>query len=257
METILDIGATYAKLGAGPKFAKSRRMSILVVCHKCRKSFNVSDKFAGQKGPCPNCKETLQIPKKEDEVKIHGDEEFTDGGRSIDGELLTKPIARKETKLQPVVAAAIAGAVLVTLIVTWAVGGVIARSVLFRTLGLLLITPSLTLAAYTFLRDEDELEPYQGMALYVRSGICAAAYMILWAILLYVSSTGLLTGEIWEWLFVAPPLLAVGALAALACFDLDFGNAFFHYTFYLMVVLILRWIAGMPWIWVIAETAPT
>ncbi len=231
-------------------------MSILVVCRKCQKSFKVSDQFAGQKGPCPNCKATLQIPKKEDEVKIHGDEEFTDGGRSIDGELLTKPIARKDTKLQPVVAVAIAGAVLVALIVTWAAGGVIARSILVRTVGLLLITPPLALAAYTFLRDEDELEPYRGTVLYVRSGICAAAYVILWAILLYVSSTGLLTGEIWEWLFVAPPLLAVGALAALACFDLEFGNAFFHYAFYLLVVLILRWIAGMPWIWEISETVP-
>jgi len=238
-------------------------MSILVVCRKCRKSFKVSDKFAGQKGPCPNCKATLQIPKKEDEVKIHGGEEFTDGGRSIDGELLTKPIARKDTKLQPVVAVAIGGAVLVTLIVAWAGGsaGLFVRqtgetNLIVCTIALLLITPPLVLAAYTFLRDADELEPYRGTALYVRSGICAAAYVILWAILLYVSSTGLLTGEIWEWLFVAPPLLAVGALVALSCFDLEFGNAFFHYAFYLLVVLILRWIAGMPWIWEIAETVP-
>jgi len=231
-------------------------MSILVVCRKCRKSFNVSDKFAGQTGPCPNCKATIRIPKKEDEVKIHGDEEFTDGGRSVTGELLTKPIARQQTKLNPVVAAAVAGAVLVVVIVAWAGGSWFEKSVLFRTLGLLLITPPLALAAYTFLRDEDELEPYGGTALYLRSGICAAAYMILWAIFAYVSTTGLLTGELWEWALVAPPLLAVGALAALSCFDLEFGSALFHYAFYLLVVLILRWIADMPWIWEIAETAP-
>jgi len=238
-------------------------MSILVVCHKCRKSFKVSDKFAGQKGPCPNCKAPIQVPKKEDEVKIHGAEGFTDGGRSTTGKLLTKPIARQQTKLQPVVAVAVAGAVLVVLLVAWLGGfaGFFVRQggetdLIVCTIALLLITPPLALAAYTFLRDEDELEPYRGTALYVRSGICAAAYLILWAIFAYVSTTGLLTGEIWEWAFVAPPLLALGALVALSCFDLEFGNAFFHYAFYLLVVLILRWIAGMPWIWVIAETTP-
>ncbi|NQU21109.1 MAG: hypothetical protein HQ567_07485 [Candidatus Nealsonbacteria bacterium] len=231
-------------------------MSILVVCRKCRKSFNVSDKFAGQKGPCPNCKATLQIPKKEDEVKIHGAEEFADGGRSTTGELLTKPITREVTKLRPVVTAAIAAAVLVMLLVTWAGGSVIANSVLVRTLGLLVITPALALAGYTFLRDADELEPYRGKVLLIRSGICSAAYMIIWGILLYISTTGLLTGDLLEWLFVAPPLLAVGALAALASFDLDFSNAFFHYAFYLLVVLILRWIAGMDWIWEVVAAAP-
>ena len=90
-----------------PTSATSRRMSILVVCPGCRKSFKVSDRFAGKSGPCPSCKATIQVPTKSEEVKVHAPTAFADGGRSTTGQLLTKPIARKETRLGPVMAVAI------------------------------------------------------------------------------------------------------------------------------------------------------
>ena len=49
-----------------------------------------------------------------------------------------------------------------------------------RAIGLLLVSPVLVVAAYTFLRD-DELEPYRGLPLLIRSAACAAAYAVLWA----------------------------------------------------------------------------
>lgn len=66
---------------------------------------------------------------------------------------------------------------------------------------------------------------------------------------------GILTGELWTWFFVAPPLLFTGALVAHTSLDLDFGNAFFHYAFYLMATVLVRWIAGMGWVWDVAATA--
>ena len=230
-------------------------MSILVVCPGCHKSFKVHEKFAGRTGPCPNCKQPLTIPKQKQEVKIHGEEGFTDGGRSITGELLLKPIARKETKLNPVVAAIIAGATVALLFITWIAGDVIERSLFLRGVGVLLVAPPLVIAAYTFLRN-DELEPYRGKALYIRTGICSIVYAGLWGVFAYLAAIGVLTGEIYMWLVVAPPLMIVGALTALACFDLDFGNGFFHYTFYLLGTLLLRWAAGMPGIWNLGGTPP-
>ena len=60
-------------------------MSIIVVCPGCLKSFKVSDKFAGKKGPCPNCKRTLQVPTKEQEVQVHAPEAFAGGGKNASG----------------------------------------------------------------------------------------------------------------------------------------------------------------------------
>ena len=59
----------------------------------------------------------------------------------------------------------------------------------------------------------------------------------------------MITGDVWVWLFVAPPLLALGGLVAMAAFDLDYGDALFHYGFYVLVTVILRWAAGMKWVW--------
>lgn len=223
-------------------------MSIFVVCPSCRKRFKVSDRFAGKSGPCPNCKSTIRVPTKDEEVQVHAPEQFASGGRSVDGKLVLKPIARRSTKFDPTLAVAIAAASLTVLLVTWAAGGLIQRSLAVRFLGLLLISPPLVVAAYSFLHN-DELEPYQGRSLYVRSAICAVAYVGLWGVFGYLHAQGLLSTELWIWLFVAPPFFVTGGLVALACLDLEFGNGLFHYAFYLLVTMVLRWAAGMGWPW--------
>ena len=46
-------------------------MAIDVICTGCHKRFQVSDEFAGRKGPCPGCKTVIEIPKLEDIVVVH------------------------------------------------------------------------------------------------------------------------------------------------------------------------------------------
>lgn len=224
-------------------------MSILVVCPGCRKSFQVSDKFAGKSGPCPNCKHILHVPKLSEQVQIHEPEEFASGGRNTEGKLDLKPIERMETKLQPVTVVLIAAGTLLTLFVAWAGGRAGLFDHLWATiLGLLVVSPPLVVGAYSVLRN-DELEPYRGKPLYLRAAICSAAYMVLWGFFSLLAARGILSGEPWVWLFVAPPIFAMGALAALATLDLPFGDGVFHYAFYVLVTMLLRWAAGMKWIW--------
>lgn len=223
-------------------------MSIIVTCPGCRKSFKVSDKFAGQKGACPKCKHAIEVPKAGGEVKVHTPEEFAEGGRSTAGKLLIKPLERQEVKLQGVTVAAIAGGALTVLLIAWLAGEVIRDRLVVRAIGLLLVSPPLVAAAYWFLRN-DELEPHRGVALYVRGGICSVVYIVLWGVYAQLVSMELISGELWVWMFVIPPFLLTGALVALACLDLDFGNGFFHYAFYLLVTLVIRWAAGMEFVW--------
>ena len=46
-------------------------MAIDVICPGCHKRFQVSDQFAGKKGPCPGCQTIIEIPKLEDVVVVH------------------------------------------------------------------------------------------------------------------------------------------------------------------------------------------
>ncbi|OHB80409.1 MAG: hypothetical protein A2V98_19715 [Planctomycetes bacterium RBG_16_64_12] len=227
-------------------------MAIRVTCPGCHKRFRVSDQFAGKSGPCPQCKAIIRVPTKDEEVKIHGPEGL---GAGVRGVTTAKPIARIETKLSPVAAASISAATLVVLIVTAVLGhaGFFQDDGLLKSaIGLLLVSPPLVIAGYSFLRDDEDLSPYRGLALYVRAGICSAAYMALWGIYAYVAGQ-YLTGELWTWVYVAPPFFVVGGLAALASLDLDFGSGFFHYCFYLAVTVLLRFLAGMGWVWEIPE----
>lgn len=231
--------------------AASISMAIFVVCPGCKSRFQVSDKFAGRSGSCPKCKGKITVPAAADEVKVHGGEDFSGGGRNAEGKLVLKPIARQETRFRPALAAAIAAGVLLTLLLDW-LGGRVLRDHLTLLqfagwVGLLIVTPPLAIGAYTVLYD-DELEPYRGNSLYLRAASCALVYILLWGIFNFIVAKGL-TGEIWSWLFVAPPFLVMGALTALACFDLDFSNGIIHYAFYVLVIILLRWIAGMGWVW--------
>jgi hypothetical protein len=223
-------------------------MPISVVCPGCKARFSVSDKFAGKKGPCPKCKAQIVVPAAPvEEVKIHVPEVFASGGKDSKGRAVSKPILREEMKVKPLVIGGI-----VTAVVAMFVVAVLLRNTENKlpiiAAGLLVISPPLAAAGYTFLR-EDELEPYRGRSLFVRSTLCGLAYIALWGLFMPLPAYGLLTGEAWQWVFVAPVFISIGAAAAWACLDLDFGSAAMHYSFYVLVTVALRAAIGLPPLW--------
>ncbi|HVX61387.1 MAG TPA: hypothetical protein VHC19_12320 [Pirellulales bacterium] len=187
---------------------------------------------------------TKPAPAPMPEVVIHAPEEF--GPKNAQGRATTKPIARTETKFEVIPAVIISACVLVTLAVTWILRTQLQQNLLMRGGGLLLVSPALAVAAYTFLRD-DELEPYRGRWLWLRGTICGLVYMALWGVYMFLPADA--TAEAYNWIIVGPPFFVVGAMTAYATFDLDFGNGFFHYCFYVLVTLLLGATAGlaMPW----------
>jgi hypothetical protein len=224
-------------------------MPIVVVCPGCHKRYSVSDKFAGKSGPCPNCKTIIPIPKKE-EVIIHAPEEFAGAGRGKSGRPIAKPIARRILEISPTVAVAIGGGTLAVLVATVVLGstGVFREYFWLSGLGLLIVTFPLVVGAYQVLHDPEDLEPYQGRVLLIRAAICTALYVAIWAGFC-LFGVRYLSGEIWNWLMVGTPFVVLGALAALACFDFDFGTALLHFGFFLLVTIFLRWLAGLGWLW--------
>jgi hypothetical protein len=220
-------------------------MPIPVTCPGCHKRFNVSDKFAGKEGPCPSCKVMIKIPK--EVVKVHGGESFAEGGRSVDGKLVLKPLERSEAVINPVRITAIVATGIVMLAVAVAFRGVFVSSGWAVAIGLLIVSPVLAVAGYAMLRSADDLEPLHGKELYVRALICGVAYSVVWWIFGQITGN-LMTGEIYEWFYVVP-LLFLGGLLALGSLDLDFPTGMIHFGFYAVVTFLLRWIVGLPWVW--------
>jgi hypothetical protein len=231
-------------------------MAIQVTCPnpKCLTRFNVADKFAGLKGPCPKCKTVIQIPKKEEEVIIHAPDHSEAGAVGVSGRHVLKTFKRKDTKFQPLVFTAVAGLVLAALLVALVVRSQYTGNPPLPILiaGAVLLGPPLAWAGYTFLRDP-ELEAYYGTSVAMRSIASGLVYAALWGAYWFLGyrffglGTPILKHglEIWQMIVLLVPVFAAGTLAAYASFDLDPGSAFFHCALYFAVTVILRLVAHM------------
>lgn len=227
-------------------------MPILVNCPSCKAEFKVSEKYAGKQGPCPKCKATITVPKlpaSDVEVKIHapeGAEAPAKPGKSSAPRSPTRPIAREETRVHPVPTIIFSALAVAAVLAAWLGGERLAANLMLRAAGLLLLSPPIALVGYTFLRN-DELAPYRGLSLWLRAGVCGLVYTGLWWGYTFIPDD--FRSEVVYWVFMAPPFFVIGAGTALICFELEIGNGFFHYCFYLLLTLGLGWLAGleMPW----------
>ena len=206
-------------------------MPLNVVCPGCKKRFSVSEKFAGQKGPCPKCKTEIEIPALSEQVVVHAPESATlkdSKGRSV-----SKPILREETRFSPKVAIGIGASVIVLLVLAVILRGAETVPAIIPLLGAILLAPPLALAGYTFLRS-DELEPYSGKDLAIRISACAASYAFLWGAYWYI---------VYNWGLPSIPMVIpialvlafAGGFAAYASLELDYMIGLVHYGFYLLV----------------------
>nr|NIL96054.1 hypothetical protein [Planctomycetales bacterium]NIP68120.1 hypothetical protein [Planctomycetales bacterium] len=153
-------------------------MAIIVVCRNCHKRFKVSEKFAGQQGPCPNCKSIIQVPTANEQVKIHTPEHSEETARGRTGQLVLEPIARQPVTFPRWAGITIGVTSLILLMVAWSFSGAAdSTKRVLAVAGTILLAPPLVLAGYTFLRN-DELEPYRGVWLWIRTGICSAIYVL-------------------------------------------------------------------------------
>ena len=159
-------------------------MPIRVTCPSCLKKFQVSEQFAGRKGPCPSCKKEITIPDPEkDKVVVHAPE--VSGPKDSTGQSVLKPIARSQVRITPVQIAIIAATVATYLIVALAIRfSVQVEDKLEYPLSVLIfgsiaMGPPMAFMGYYFLKDE-ELGFYRGKELWGRVIGCGLLFAILW-----------------------------------------------------------------------------
>ncbi len=218
-------------------------MPISVVCPGCKARFSVNDKFAGKQGPCPKCKQTIKIPEISlEDVTIHAPEEFAGGGKDTKGKLVGKPITHEDVKFRWAPTLIMGAAGLAVFALAFVIRFVSPGNLMLAGAGLAIITGPICAGFYAALRDT-ERPPHRGLALVVRSAICAAVYVLLWG---FVAA-----GNAWfpEWTFLVVPLLSLGVIAAFASYDLDFGSAAIHFGFFVVTTMVLRWIIDLPPVW--------
>jgi hypothetical protein len=219
-------------------------MAILVVCPGCTSRFTVSDQFAGRTGPCPKCKKPITIPKPEAQaVTIH--EPDRSSGPSPAATAAAVPFQSLDRPVPPLAFAVGGAGAVALLLAAWLVPLVTGGpppAWLALTTAFLVGIPCAAIG-YAALRNR-ELAAYTGWSLLMRCLACALVYAALWAVRGLIPAD--MTREMWQWLAIAPAFLLPGALAALVAFDLDWGTAATHFSFYVLFTALLRGLAGFP-----------
>jgi hypothetical protein len=223
-------------------------MALNVVCPGCLKRFQVSDRFAGQKGPCPNCKTTIEIPKAP--VKIHGLEGSEYGAKDRFGNPTLKPLERIVSDFDVQNTLLYAAASICVLITAFFIG-CMTMSTGFRSgiafLGLALLSFPLSLFGYQVMRNKDQLFIYTGTDLYRRTGLTALGYVILWLVFEYFLQ------------YANVGIFSVLYFAVFACFGMffaslvlkiPFSNALRHFLVFAVPIVLLRCAAGLDWFWI-------
>jgi hypothetical protein len=226
-------------------------MAIDVTCTGCKTRFQVSDKFAGKKGPCPKCKTIIEIPSAKDQVVIHAPEPT--GPVDSKGRSVAEPIFREEVRLAPPVIFGIVASVIVIAAMAFVIRfQELPTKEFFAMVGSVLLAPPLALAGYTFLRDQ-EAAPHRGMELVMRliapSIVYPLTWGIYWAVFAYFGFDAKHAPDLIPMMIAAAAMITVGAVTAQASLELETGPAAMHYAMYLAVTVILRLVMGMHAYW--------
>lgn len=213
---------------------------IRVTCPHCFKRYEVSEKFAGKEGPCPNCKKTIRVPALDEQVVIHEKESFG-GVKDTAGRLVFEPIKREDAKFSPVVLSIVVVAAILVLAIAFLVRGMDdASKTPILVIGSLALAFPLVYGAYWFTRN-DELEAFAGSDLWIRVSLCSVAFAAIWGIYAFlIPYIGIQPDEFPYLLLLVSIALAAGSFAAMGSFEVDFIIGFMIYATYLIVTIVLR-----------------
>jgi len=224
-----------------------KTMSIHVICSGCLKRFQVGIRFAGMKGPCPNCGAVISIPK--ETIKIHETDD-AESKKEKKQRVFSQPIQRFDLEFDPAQVKYCGLGVLGVLLLTFLLG-CIPMWDMFRSflgiLGLCLVAFPLSLFGYHVLRDREQIFAFTGEELYRWSGIVAAGYVILWISLEFLFVTTRADTLVSCLYFAAIAILAT--LLAYPIFALKLRDAFLHFCFFALPVIFLRFLIGLGWFW--------
>ncbi len=222
-------------------------MAITVTCAKCLTRFNVSDKFAGQEGPCPKCKAVIRVPGASEEVKVH---EAHAGPKDATGRAISKPIFRKEA---PITAVhwTLAGCCAVVLLAIALVARNLFPADAFpfwaMSAGALLVGMPMAFLGYALFRDP-EAGGFSGAELIGRVAICGVLFSLTWVLspmMAYAFNDDVMTpGALSQGVALMGLLFAAGAVSMLT-FDLDYLMGVVHGGIYLAPCILMRLLAGL------------
>lgn len=217
-------------------------MAIRVICPGCMTSFEVDDRFAGKKGPCPKCGHIIEIPK--EKLVIHAPDDITDGGKTrknVGHD--ARPILQQRFTFTggqvALGAAGVAAFFAISYLVGLAHNGWV--SLIVGTILALAIAFPIADFGYMITRDDNDIDEtmFKDVGERRRRSFYAAlvfvgSWLVFETFLYFLGGSGLI-----PCLYLVP-IAAIGSFGALIFFDCNFGKALLIYLIFAVVAIIGR-----------------
>ena len=220
-------------------------MAIDVICPGCHKRFQVSDQFAGQKGPCPGCKTIIQIPKLEDVVVVHERETTSSGAPAKLNSIRRQHTTAGKSELLCASGALLAG-LLSTILVRF-LSETEPNPGFFTTLLIgSLLGSSTSLLGNIVLRGQDNGSNY-GRKTIVRACLVGVIYTVIWRMLVLISD-GLLVEDgsviLPAVIILAIALTAISTFLPMFVFDFEYQQGLVHVALFISSLAIYSLVLG-------------
>ena len=220
-------------------------MAIDIICPGCHKRFQVSDQFAGQKGPCPGCKTIIQIPKLEDVVVVHERETTSSGAPAKLNSIRRQHTTAGKSELLCASGALLAG-LLSTVLVRF-LSETEPNPGFFTTLLIgSLLGSSTSLLGHIVLRGQDNGSNY-GRKTIVRACLVGVIYTVIWRLLVLLSD-GLLVEDgsviLPAVIILAIALTAISTFLPMFVFDFEYQQGLVHVALFISSLAIYSLVLG-------------
>jgi hypothetical protein len=220
-------------------------------------SFEVDDRFAGKKGPCPKCGHIIEIPK--EKLVIHAPDDITDGGKTRKnvGHDARPILQERFTFTGGQIALGAAGAAaffLISYLVGLAHSGWL--SLIVGAILAFVIAYPIADFGYKLTRDENDLDKVmfedpseRRRRSFFASLVFAGSWLVFEAFVYFLGGSGLIA------CLYLIPIAAIGSFGALIFFDCNFGKALLIYLIFAFVAIIGRGLiitdgwTPKGWIW--------
>lgn len=222
-------------------------MAIQVTCGKCFTRFSVSEKFAGQKGPCPKCKTVISIPAASEQVVVH---ERESGPKDASGRSVSRPVFRQEAPITAIhwtIAACTAVIMLVVAIVGRSMYTVESFPWWGLAFGAVICSVPVALVGYLVLRNPESVG-FGGQELWVRVAVVALGFALLWGmspLAAFAFADPIEKPSFLSQSIAMVILVTAGAGISLLALELDYLFGIVHATSYAVLCLVMRMLAGL------------
>ncbi len=225
-------------------------MAIRVICPGCMTSFEVDDRFAGKKGPCPKCGHIIEIPK--EKLVIHAPDEVVTEGKTkkMLGQDARPILQRRFAYTGKQVFWSVLGTLgVISLLFLIGSAHNKALSSIVGAVAVFAIAFPICDFGYMLIRDENDLEMFLGNERHRRAFFTSLIFGLSWLIfegfVAFLGNQGAVT------CLYMVVIGAVGAIGAMLFFDCNYGKAFLVYLMFMFAAVIARGLLFMPdgWVW--------